>query len=81
MEKAQSIAELKQVISNLEFQVSRLKLNQTSETIVFFLEPATDKEFRGEGSINEFGGHDVQPETTDKQLPAPHTRVYAHRGV
>ena len=46
-------------------------VDQTEQEIknhLSFLEPTTYQEFRGEGSINELGGHDVQLETTGENL-------------
>ena len=67
VEKAQSIAELKQVISNLEFQVSKqlcqteMSSNETWFNLnSYYLEPTTYKEFRRKGPTYEFGGHNVQ---------------------
>ena len=82
VEKAQSIAELKQIISNLEFQVGlkqmlmqlfcRMELSYQNWVCLYlnysiFAEPAACKKFRGEGSVDESGGQDVKLETTGKQ--------------
>ena len=79
VEKAQSIAELKQIISNLEFQVglkqmfmqlfSRMECIHQNCVCLYlkwsiFSEPAACKKFRGKGSVNESGGQDVKLETT-----------------
>ena len=62
VEKAQSIAELKQVISNLEFQVRDIHQHRKWKYFFsnFIAEPATHQEFWGKGSTNELGRHDVK---------------------